>query len=174
MQRRDGQMEISTGHNSLRRRGAAWTIAATIIAGVSAFGIYQGVASSEASAELPAASEPVIVEAIGETEFSRLILSPSAIKRLDLQTALVRSANVDGSQRIVVPYAAVLYDPDGATWVYKTSQPRTFIRHPITIDHVAGTRAVLKKGPSAGTRVATVGAQELFGAEHGVGASSGH
>jgi hypothetical protein len=68
----------------------------------------------------------------------------------------------------------VLYDPDGKTWVYKTTKPRTYIRHAITVDHIDGARAVLSKGPAAGTRVVTVGAQELFGAEHGVGATSGH
>ena len=167
-------MEISTGQSSSwRHRGVAWMIAAVIIAGLSSFGIYAAVTGSEASAEATA-EEPVVVEAIGDTGFSRLILSESAIKRLDLRTALASSANIGGKQRIVVPYASVLYDPDGTTWVYKATGLRTFVRHPITVDLVDGARALLSKGPAAGTRVATVGAQELFGAEHGVGATSGH
>ena len=166
-------MEISTIKTSRRHRSVAWMVAAVIIAGLSGFGIYAAADGPAASAEA-SAEEPVVVTPIGETGFSKIVLSESAVKRLDLKTALAVNASVGGKQRIVVPYASVLYDPDGTTWVYKSTALRTFVRHPITVDYVAGARALLTKGPAAGTRVATVGAQELFGAEHGVGASSGH
>jgi hypothetical protein len=165
-----GEREMELAHNgqTRRTRRGISTIAAVMIAGLAAFAVYEGLASPKASAE--AELEPAIVTAIGNTGLSRIELSPSAIKRLDLQTAAVRSV---GNQR-TVPYSAVLYDPDGTTWVYKTTKPRTFVRSRITVDHVQANRAFLSLAPAAGTRVATVGAQELFGAEHGVGATSGH
>ena len=71
--------------------------------------------------------------------------------------------------RQVVPYAAVLYDAKGDTWVYTNPNPLTFVRHPIHIDYIEGDLAVLSDGPAAGTAVVLVGAAELFGAETGIG-----
>jgi hypothetical protein len=69
----------------------------------------------------------------------------------------------------VVPYAAVLYDARGNTWVYTTPNPLTFVRHVIHIDYIEGDLAVLSDGPPSGTEVVIVGAAELFGAETGIG-----
>ena len=73
------------------------------------------------------------------------------------------------TSRQVVPYAAVLYDAKGDTWVYTNPNPLTFVRHPIHIDYIEGDLAVLSDGPAAGTAVVLVGAAELFGAETGIG-----
>ena len=72
-------------------------------------------------------------------------------------------------QRLVIPYAALLYDANGATWTYTSPEARVFERAPVTVDFIKGDRVVLTEGPSAGTKVVTVGAQELLGAEFGVG-----
>ena len=67
-----------------------------------------------------------------------------------------------------IPYSAVLYDPDGTTWVFaQTAEhvPPT----PITVDHIDGEVAHLSAGPDGRTTVVTVGATELYGAEIGVG-----
>jgi hypothetical protein len=69
----------------------------------------------------------------------------------------------------VVPYAAVLYDARGNTWVYTNPKPLTFVRHAIHIDYIEGDLAVLSDGPPSGTEVVIVGAAELFGAETGIG-----
>ena len=45
-----------------------------------------------------------------------------------------------------------------------------YLREPIEIDRIDGDNAVLTTGPEAGTPVVTVGASELWGFEHGVGA----
>lgn len=161
-------MELVQKGQSRRTRRGISTIAAVMIAGLAAFAVYEGLASPKASAE--AELEPAIVTPIGKTGLNRIELSPSAIERLDLRTAQIRSV---GGHRSI-PYAAVLYDPDGTTWVYKTTKPRTFVRSRVTVGRIEASRAILLSGPAAGTRVATVGAQELFGAEHGVGATSGH
>jgi hypothetical protein len=99
------------------------------------------------------------------SDLSRVELTAEAAKRLDVQTAAVQQ---NGSGK-VVPYSAVLYSPTGETWVYVSPKPLTFVRHEIVVDRIDGDRALLKDGPSAGTKVATVGVAELFGAESGLG-----
>jgi len=68
----------------------------------------------------------------------------------------------------VIPYAAVIYDTEGNTWVYTNPEPLTYVRQPIVIDYIEGDRAVLMEGIESGTQVVTVGASELLGAELGV------
>lgn len=74
-----------------------------------------------------------------------------------------------GSQQLVIPYAAVIYDLNGNTWTYTNPQPLTFVREPITVDYIEGELAVLSAGPPIGTTVVTVGVAELYGTETGVG-----
>jgi len=71
--------------------------------------------------------------------------------------------------RKVVPYAAVVYDAHGASWVYTNPTPLTFVRHPISVDYIEGDLAMLSDGPSPGTMVVTSGVAELFGTEFEVG-----
>ena len=75
----------------------------------------------------------------------------------------------DGTPRKVVPYSAILYDAHGQAWVYTNPEPLAFVRHRVTIEHVDDDKAVLGDGPDVGTKIVTVGAAELFGAELGVG-----
>ncbi|HLZ38593.1 MAG TPA: hypothetical protein VKP64_12735 [Mycobacteriales bacterium] len=81
----------------------------------------------------------------------------------------MRAASGATAGSTVIPLAAVLYDPEGKTWIYTSPTPRTFVRARVTIDHASGTLAHLREGPPPGTPVVTVGAAELFGAEYGVG-----
>ena len=117
-------------------------------------------------------SSPAKVEPIGQ-DHSRVILTAEAAKRLGIETALVSNAQVGGTQREVVPYAAVYYDLNGATWVYTIPQPLTYVRASITVGSITGDMAVLSKGPPAGTAVVTVGTTELYGTETGVSEQPG-
>jgi hypothetical protein len=69
----------------------------------------------------------------------------------------------------VVPYAALLYDANGKTWVFTNPKPLVFVRAPVTINRITGDKVVLSAGPPVGTLVVTVGAEELLGTEYGVG-----
>ena len=77
----------------------------------------------------------------------------------------------NGAGRII-PYAAVLYSPSGETWAYANPEGLTFVREPIVIEHIDGEQAMLSKGPAAGSKVATAGVAELYGAELGIDESS--
>ena len=74
-----------------------------------------------------------------------------------------------GERRKLVPYAAVLYDAQGKTWVYTNPEPLVFVRQSIQIDTVVGDETRLLAGPPVGTAVVTVGGAELYGTEFGVG-----
>lgn len=74
-----------------------------------------------------------------------------------------------GETRKIIPYAALLYDPTGKTWVYTNPTELVFVRQPILIETIAGDDVILGDGPPTGTPVVTVGAAELYGAEFGVG-----
>jgi hypothetical protein len=74
-----------------------------------------------------------------------------------------------GEQRVVVPDSAVIYDLQGATWVYVSPEPLVFHRAPVTIDYIHDGLAVLSDGPALGTEIAIVGVAELYGADTGVG-----
>jgi hypothetical protein len=113
-------------------------------------------------------SEPATVEEVSGTDGYRVTLSVEAAKRLRVRTAVATTE----AGRTVIPFSAVLYAPSGTTCTYVSTKPRTFEREPIVIDHIKGDRAVLSNGPAPGTRVVTVGAVELFGAESGIGASA--
>jgi hypothetical protein len=94
---------------------------------------------------------------------NQITLTADAARRIDVKTAAVESQGGD----TVIPYSAVLYDPDGATWTYTNPEPLVFVRADITVKSIAGERAILTKGPAAGTAVVTLGATELWGVEYG-------
>jgi hypothetical protein len=109
--------------------------------------------------------EPAKVEHFEGATPARVTLTEEAVKRLDIKTEMIGVAEIDGTVRRVIPYAAVLYDIGGETWTYTNPEPRVFVRHSITVDRVGGDQAVLSNGPPSGTAVVTVGAAELYGAE---------
>jgi hypothetical protein len=115
------------------------------------------------------AATAAVVEEIKGTDLHKVTLTPEAAKRLDIKTSAVEAS---GAAR-VIPYAAVLYSPTGETWTYTNPEGLTFVRAAITVDRIEGDRAWLKKGPAPGSKVATVGVAELYGAESGID-DSGH
>ncbi len=112
--------------------------------------------------------QPFQLEPVEGTDFQRVTLTAKAAERLDIQTAAVKNAQVNGSQKKVIPYAAVLYGLLGETWTYTNPEPLVFVRQTIVIDYIEGDRVVLSEGPDVGTAVVVIGAAELYGAEVGV------
>jgi len=113
-------------------------------------------------------SDVATVEPIEGSDVARVTLSEDAARRLDITTAPIAALG-GGTARTAMPYAAVLYDPNGDTWAYTNPEPLVFVRSPITVVTIEGNRAVLSDGPAAGTQVVTVGAAELLGTEYEVG-----
>ena len=119
-------------------------------------------------AEEPVTGEeekPVQLEPITGQDLNRITLTEKAAERLGLETVAVVTKQVDGAERLVIPYAALLYDPSGQAWVYVNVEPLVFVRQPITVDDITGDQVILSEGPEAGANVVTMGATELFGSE---------
>jgi hypothetical protein len=121
--------------------------------------------SDTSTKEESGTSDIATVEPIEGSDVARVTLSEDAARRLDITTAPIRELG----DRTGIPYAAVLYDPNGDTWAYTNPEPLVFVRSPISVVTIEGNRAVLSAGPPAGTRVVTVGAAELLGTEYEVG-----
>lgn len=129
------------------------------------------VAPAPLAAQTPAhagigTASPATLEAEKGTSLKRVRLSEHAAQRLDIQIGAIRQSD-DGT--LVTPYASVLYDLTGATWVYVNPEPLIYVRRGVVIASVKGADAVLRQGPPAGTRVVIVGVSELYGTEMGVG-----
>ena len=108
---------------------------------------------------------PAHVEHLTGAEPTRVTLTEEAAKRIDIQTAKVEELTIHGAQRMVIPYAAILYDTHGDTWVYTNPEPLVFVRHRIVVDYIDDEQAILSEGPAPGVAVVTMGATELNGAE---------
>jgi hypothetical protein len=116
------------------------------------------------SAEEPSA-ESAVTKQVPGTDIVRVELTADAAERLGVKTVPVRSDSKSG--RAVIPYAAVLYDPDGSTWTYASPARLVFQRKDITVARIQGDAAVLSRGPLVGTVVVTAGATEIWGVEYG-------
>jgi hypothetical protein len=152
-----------------RRQTTLWVAAVLLFGMLSAAGC-QGGDEDAGAADEPAKVEPVE----GSDGLSRVTLTAEAAQRIDLQTAVVRTEGEGAAERTIVPYSAIVYETDGATWVYTSTEDLSFVRDRIVVEDIEGDRAVLLEGPAAGTEVVTVGVAELFGAENGIGAGEGH
>jgi hypothetical protein len=118
--------------------------------------------AGEASAKIA----PARVEATLDAKIKKITLTPKAAERLGIQIDEVR---VDTSGRRIVPYASVLYDLTGKTWVYISADPLTFFRGAVEIDTIKGDNVYLTDGPPTGTRVLATGVPQVFGTEVKVG-----
>ncbi|MDQ4137934.1 MAG: hypothetical protein M3116_03700 [Actinomycetota bacterium] len=125
-------------------------------------GAFALTACAEVTADATGAGEePVVKEELGNTDIHTLTLTPQAVERLGLTTAEVEASG----EGTTVPYAALIYDHDGDTWVYTAPEPEVFVRAAVEVDRIDGETVHLLNGPEPGTRVVTLGAAELFGAE---------
>jgi hypothetical protein len=114
------------------------------------------------------AYEPAHVEQIADSDVKKVTLTSDAASRIGLQLA---PAQQDDEQT-VVPHAALIYDGEGAPWVYTSSGDLMFVRTAVVVDRVIGDMAWLSRGLTPGRRVVTVGATEIYGAELDI--SGGH
>jgi hypothetical protein len=147
------------GRTSARQR---WLITLLALAALAPAGCSESARGGESEGDAAAT-----VQQVDGTDLVRVTLAPGAAERLGLEMGVVGQVPGGGT---VVPYAAVVYDPNGGTWVYTSPKDRTFVREPITVTNITGEEAFLSSGPAVGTQVVTVGTAELYGAEQEIGA----
>jgi hypothetical protein len=132
-----------------------------LVAALAAFGMYAAVTGNSGAASDEPYS-PFELGQAGPAGVSPVTLDERAAERVDLVTAPVRAAE---GGRNVIPYSAVVYDPEGVAWTYVSTGPLTFVRRKLGVATIDGVVAVLTSGPPVGTKVVSVGGAELFGAE---------
>jgi hypothetical protein len=108
--------------------------------------------------------QPASIEEVEGSDLQRITLTPEGARRTGLHTATVTRRGSRG----VVPYAALIYDGAGRTWVYRSEGRLAFMRAEVVVDRIVDDRVLLERGPQPGTKVATQGAAELYGAELGI------
>ena len=123
-------------------------------------------ACKEVEEESAAGYEPAKLASVkGSEDVQRVTFTAEGARRVGLQTAPVKRS---GKQKLV-PYAALIYEAGGKTYVYTSPARLTYLRERVWVDHVEGKRVFLTRGPRAGTDVVTVGATEVYGTEFEVG-----
>ena len=140
-----------------RRRSPLALAGLVSIAAAIALGSCTEVETESATGYEPAALEPVK----GSEDLQRVTFTEEGARRVGLETGEV-SRN---GKRLVAPYAALLYDPEGKTYVYTNPKPLEYLRAPVEVDRIEGDRVLLTDGPPAGTKVVTVGVTEVYGTE---------
>jgi len=134
-----------------------------LAAGLIVIGAMSLSACKEVEEESAAGYEPSKLEAIkGKSEdFQRVTFTKEGAARVDLHTGTVSR----GEGHKVIPYEALIYNDEAKTFVYTSTKPRSYERAAITVDRITDDRVLLSKGPAVGTKVVTVGATEVYGAE---------
>jgi multidrug efflux pump subunit AcrA (membrane-fusion protein) len=95
-----------------------------------------------------------------------ITLTEEARERVDVHTAPVEQTEIAGKRQTAMPFAALLYSPDGVTWTFVNDKPLSYVRQRIEVGPIVGDKVVITKGVAPGAQVVTVGASLLFGAEH--------
>ena len=114
----------------------------------------------------PAATPPPAHVRVGHHGTVSVVLTPQGAQRAGLQTAVAASAA--RGRQAVVPYSALLYQPNGSSVVYTVTGPLTYTLATVSVASMQGSQVYLT-GLTPGTVVVTVGGEELLGVQDGVG-----
>jgi hypothetical protein len=140
--------------------GGPRTRAVGVLAGVVGAGLLVG-GCKEVEATDASVHQPATVEEVAGLDVKRVTFDQTGADRVSLRTAKVRRTD----RGTVLPYAALIYDAQGVAWVYTNPAPLTFQRAEVVVDRIVGDHVWITDGPPPGTRVVTVGATEVYGAE---------
>lgn len=156
-----------------------WLVALAVIVGLQAVVIVNMLHRQKlASQAAPLAkAAPAKLEPIPNSKLQRVTLTPKAAERLGVKTQALEAARPKVASNVPtaavpqrsVPYASLLYDRDGTTWVYKEVAPLSYERHQVQVASIVGDDVFITDGPPPGTAVVVQGAIEVFGTETKVG-----
>jgi hypothetical protein len=125
-----------------------------------------GMAGCASSSSSSAPQGPTArMERLGNGKVESVVLTPLGAARIGLQTNVATSSTAG----TVIPYSALLYEPDGSTAVYVNTGPLAYTRYIVVVSTISGTQVYLSSGLQPGAKVVTVGAEELLGVQNGVG-----
>jgi len=139
------------------RRGVLGLIMAAVLAGVAGCA-----AGTPSTAPQP---PPARMEHVGHSHALSVVLTPLGAQRIGIETA----AAVARGPQVVIPYRALLYEPDGQTAVYLKVSALVYTRQFVTVSAINGSSVLLSSGLQPGTEVVIQGGEELLGVQNGVG-----
>lgn len=130
-------------------------------------GISLSACGSSSTPSIPAAGK--LVHVAGSSA-GHVVLTPLGAQRLGVETAAVQAApaHAAGGPSLLIPYSSLVYDANGNTYVFVRLSALTFAEVPVSVGQISGDSVYLLRGPAAGARVVTVGAEELYGVQTGV------
>jgi hypothetical protein len=143
----------------------------TTKAGFLALGVLLAFATAGVTGCAPAASggAPQVPQArmehVGSSHSLSVVLTPLGARRIGIKTAKA----VAQGPLVVIPYGALLYEPDGQTAVYVEVSALVFTRRFVTVSTINGNQVMLTAGLQPGTEVVSQGGEELLGVQNGVG-----
>jgi hypothetical protein len=105
---------------------------------------------------------PYKVEPIKGSDIPGVRMEDKTAALLPVETTTVRRAG----KRKIVPHEALIYNPDGESFVYTKPKAETYVRAPVKTVRVEDDEAVLSDGPPAATTIVTTGAAELLATEY--------
>lgn len=144
-------------HQSRRRAASVLLIGVFAVTGVA------GCSSGSPPPARPV--PPARMVRTGAAGVLSVVLTPLGAQRIGIQTA----PSVAAKKLIIVPFQALLYEPDGRTVVYTRTGTYTYTRQYVTVATINGNQVLVSAGLPAGVPVVTVGAEELLGVQNGVG-----
>ncbi|HEX6150014.1 hypothetical protein [Nocardioides sp.] len=139
-------------------RSLASQLAASVVAVVA---IAASAGCTEVEEAAPHVHQPAHLEPIDGSDVQKVTFDERGAEQVSLQTASVQRRG----KNTVVPYAALIYDGQGASWVYTSPEPLTYMRVAVDVVRIEDDRVLLRGGPRPGTSVVTTGAAEVYGAE---------
>ena len=117
----------------------------------------------------PVAAPPNADAASASADLIYAVSNPRGLLRPGERVQVAVPLTGQGAALLTVPWASVVFDHDGGTWVYERIAARTFVRRRVALGEVSGRWAVVRSGVGAGALVVTDGAAELLGTEFGAG-----
>jgi hypothetical protein len=115
---------------------------------------------------VPASPSPPAHVTVGHHGTVSVVLTPLGARQAGIQTAVAARAGRGG--QAMVPYSALLYQPDGSSAIYTVTGPLTYTLVPVGVASIQGNLVYLT-GLAPGTTVVAVGGEELLGVQDGVG-----
>jgi hypothetical protein len=144
----------------IRTRAARAAGAAAVLA---ALACAAGCSGGTSSAAQPPTAR---MERTGPGGTESVVLTPLGAARIAVRT----QAATAGTTGVVVPYSALLYEPDGDAAVYVQTGRLTYTRYLTTVQSISGNSVFLTPGSlRPGVLVVTQGAEEMLGVQNGVG-----
>ena len=111
--------------------------------------------------------EPSEVHEVEGSDVSIVTFTDIGAAAVGLETEIAQQVG----DHTVVDYAALIYDGQGASWVYTVTSELSYQRAAVVVDRIEAGKVLISSGLDPGTEVVTTGVAEVYGTELHIGGS---